>query len=50
MEGKVVLAEPSKCLRCRLCELACSFTHEGVFSPSLSRIRGVKVEDKWKPL
>ncbi len=46
MEGKVVLADPSKCTGCRVCELASSFTHEGVFSPSLSRIRVVKIEDK----
>jgi anaerobic carbon-monoxide dehydrogenase iron sulfur subunit len=45
-ERKVVMAEPEKCTGCRVCELSCSFKHEGVFSPSLSRIRIVKVEDK----
>ena len=31
-----------KCTACRACELACSFVHEGVFSPALSRIRVVR--------
>ena len=30
--------DPSKCSGCSLCELWCSYTHEGVFSRSLSRI------------
>jgi len=34
----MIAADPSKCTGCRYCELWCSFTHEGVFSPSLSRI------------
>ena len=31
-----------KCTACRACELSCSFTHEGAFVPSLSRIRVVR--------
>jgi Fe-S-cluster-containing hydrogenase component 2 len=31
------------CTNCRACELACSFTKEGVFSPEFSRIRIVPV-------
>jgi Fe-S-cluster-containing dehydrogenase component len=35
-----------KCTACRACELACSFTHENVFAPQLSRIRVVRFMDK----
>jgi carbon-monoxide dehydrogenase iron sulfur subunit len=45
MERKVILADPNKCTGCRVCELACSLKHEGVFAPSLSRIRIVKIEE-----
>lgn len=31
--------DPEKCAGCRSCELACSFGHERLFSPELSRIR-----------
>jgi carbon-monoxide dehydrogenase iron sulfur subunit len=31
-----------KCTGCMACELACSFTHEGAFVPTLSRIRVVR--------
>ncbi len=34
---------PEKCTACMACELACSFTKEEVFSPSLSRIRVARV-------
>ena len=34
------------CTACRACELACSFTHEGVFAPHLSRIRLVRFMDQ----
>lgn len=46
MNSKVVLADAAKCTGCRVCELACSFKHESVFSPSLSSIRVVKIEEK----
>jgi anaerobic carbon-monoxide dehydrogenase iron sulfur subunit len=46
MERNVILADRSKCTGCRTCEMACSFKHEGIFAPSLSRIRVVKIEDK----
>ncbi len=45
MEGKVILADPFKCTGCRVCELVCSFKHEGMFAPSLSRIRIVKIHE-----
>ncbi len=31
-----------KCTACKACEMACSFTKEGVFAPSLSRIRVIQ--------
>jgi Fe-S-cluster-containing hydrogenase component 2 len=34
-----LVIHPDKCTACRLCELACSFEHEGVFNPQRSRIR-----------
>ena len=46
MERRVILADPVKCTGCRVCELSCSFKHEGVFSPSLSRIHVVKIEER----
>jgi Fe-S-cluster-containing hydrogenase component 2 len=36
---------PENCTGCRACELACSFHHEGLFSPSKSRIRVVKMDE-----
>jgi carbon-monoxide dehydrogenase iron sulfur subunit len=38
--------EVEKCTACRVCELVCSFAHEGFFSPALSRIRIVRVMDR----
>ncbi|MBC7258158.1 MAG: 4Fe-4S dicluster domain-containing protein [Chloroflexi bacterium] len=35
----------AKCTACKACELACSFTKEGVFSPRLSRIRVMQLHD-----
>lgn len=37
-----IVVDYSKCSGCRYCELWCSFSHEGVFSSSLSRITIVK--------
>jgi len=34
----LLLVDPSLCTGCRTCELACSFFHEKVFSPSFSRV------------
>ena len=34
------------CTGCRACELACSFHHEEVFSPSKSRIRVVRIDEE----
>jgi len=43
---KRILVDAAQCAGCRVCELACSYSHEGLFSPSLSRIHVVK-EDKY---
>ncbi|MEE9151987.1 MAG: 4Fe-4S dicluster domain-containing protein [Thermoplasmata archaeon] len=34
------------CTGCRACELACSFHCEGIFSPSKSRIRVVRIDEE----
>jgi carbon-monoxide dehydrogenase iron sulfur subunit len=44
METLTIDAE--KCTSCRACELTCSFVKEGVFAPSLSRIRVVRFMDR----
>lgn len=36
---KQIVVYQEKCTACRECEMACSFSHEGMFNPSLSRIR-----------
>jgi len=41
-----ILANHEKCVGCCLCELVCSFHHEGVFQPSLSRITVVSDKEK----
>ncbi len=45
MERKYVVSDPEKCTGCRLCELACSAVKEKGFSPLLSRIRTVRVDN-----
>jgi anaerobic carbon-monoxide dehydrogenase iron sulfur subunit len=37
---------PEKCTNCRACELTCSFNKEGIYAPSLSRIRVVRFIDR----
>lgn len=39
---KRIVVDANLCAGCRLCELACSFFHEEVFSPTLSRVTVVK--------
>lgn len=39
-----LLFDASRCTGCRACEAACSFVKEGVFAPSLSRIRVVRLD------
>jgi carbon-monoxide dehydrogenase iron sulfur subunit len=43
---KRILIDAAKCSGCRLCELTCSFAHEGQFRPSVARIKVVK-EDRF---
>jgi carbon-monoxide dehydrogenase iron sulfur subunit len=45
MRGVIILkiaVDIEACYGCRICELACSFHHGGVFSPELSSIRVAK--------
>ncbi len=44
MNRKILIADVKRCTGCRICELICSFSHEKVFSPTLSRVRIVKWE------
>ena len=39
---KRLVVDAEKCSGCRLCEMVCSFHHDGRFSPSLSRVTVVK--------
>ncbi|MGA3191830.1 MAG: 4Fe-4S dicluster domain-containing protein [Candidatus Bathyarchaeia archaeon] len=39
---KRILVNVDRCSGCRLCELACSFTHEKRFGPSASRVTVMK--------
>lgn len=44
---KTLVITPSRCTACRTCELACSFKHQSVHGPGLSRIRAfMKTEGK----
>ncbi len=43
---KRIVVDSSLCAGCRYCEMLCSFSHEGRFSPSLSRIAVIK-EDRY---
>ncbi len=39
-----MIVDPSVCSGCRACELICSFTHDEVFNPRLSRVQVSKDE------
>jgi carbon-monoxide dehydrogenase iron sulfur subunit len=39
-----IVCDPVKCSGCGDCELICSMVKHGVFNPSLSRIRNVRIE------
>lgn len=43
---KRIVADVSRCSGCRICEMVCSFSKEGAFSSSTSRITVIK-EDKF---
>jgi len=40
---KVIFADPSKCVGCGICELACAEYHEKKYGLKFSRIRNVKI-------
>jgi carbon-monoxide dehydrogenase iron sulfur subunit len=42
--AKILVIKHEKCTGCRLCELVCSVSHEGVSNPSKSRINVIKWE------
>ena len=39
---KLIYIDHQKCVGCATCEMVCSLVHEGICSPSLSRIRVVR--------
>ncbi len=43
---KALTIDWRKCTGCGVCELVCSFTHEGLFQPSLSRIRVFRIDQE----
>jgi Fe-S-cluster-containing hydrogenase component 2 len=43
---KRLIVTAEECAGCRHCELVCSFEHEGVFNPELSRIKVIKNDSK----
>ena len=42
--AKILMINHEKCTGCRLCELVCSVSHEGVSNPTRSRINIIKWE------
>ena len=42
--AKILMINHEKCTGCRLCELVCSVSHDGVSNPSRSRINIIKWE------
>ena len=43
---KVLMVNHEKCTGCRLCEVICSVTHDGVSNPARSRIKVMKWESE----
>ncbi len=43
---KALTIEWPKCTGCGVCELVCSFVHEGYFNPFLSRIRVYRIDER----
>ncbi len=42
---KVLVVDPEKCTRCRICELICSFARRGEYNPKRSFIRVLSNKD-----
>ena len=43
---KALISDRNRCIGCRICEMVCSATKEGVFDPRVSRIRVIDVDGK----
>lgn len=43
---KKLFVLPGVCVGCKLCELACSLTHEGVINPYLARIKVTQIREE----
>lgn len=43
---RALTIEWAKCTGCGVCELVCSFVHEGYFNPFLSRIRVYRIDER----
>ena len=42
---KRLVVNPELCTGCQSCEMACSFKHEKLYSPTLARLHVVKLEE-----
>ena len=38
LKNRLLVSKKNKCVGCKLCELACSYYHDGIFNPAASRI------------
>ena len=43
---KALTVDWRKCTGCGVCEVVCSFSHEGYFNPALSRIRVFRLDER----
>lgn len=43
---KIIVSDINQCNGCRMCEMVCSFAHEGRFNPAAARIKVFKIEVK----
>jgi Fe-S-cluster-containing hydrogenase component 2 len=43
---KILKVDYQKCTGCRLCELVCSVSHDGISNPTRSRVKVIKWEDR----
>jgi len=44
--GGLMIFETKKCCGCKSCEMACSYHHKGVFSPSIASIKVLDTKDR----